>query len=113
MRVRLRSTQITTASTIMMSVETGMGPTPVAPMSWNAQGTFPADPSKFVLRMPCRMSPTPSVAMKPLTLSTVTMSPFTRPTPAHTSSVTITATGMFAALSFIIVAASRLDRLIT
>ena len=32
----------------MMIVETGTGPMPVAPISWNSHGTDPAVPWKFV-----------------------------------------------------------------
>ena len=97
----------------MMIVETGTGPMPVAPMSWNSHGTEPALPRKLVLSTPCRMRPVPSVAMNPLTFNTVTMRPFARPMPAHTRSVSVTAHGMLAALPAIVVAAMRLARLMT
>jgi hypothetical protein len=112
-RVRDSRNHTTAASASMMMVETGTGPTPVAPMSWNSHGTAPALPWKLVLRTPCRMRPTPSVAMKPFTFSTVTISPLARPMAAHTSRVSVTAHGMLAGFPAIVVAPMRLARLMT
>ena len=98
-----------TARAIMMIVDTGTGPTPVAPMVWNSHGTAPALPWKFVLSTPCRISPTPSVAMKPLTLSTGhDRGRWPGRSLRRRRSVSVTAHGMFAALPFMVVAAIRL-----